>query len=87
MIKPKLDWDKHENEASKNNVRAMYSIFNSINTDEFSRIATCISTKEAWDILRAAHERPTSRFQTFRMEDHETYGEFHANNMDIANSR
>ena len=37
-------------------VRAMYSIFNAISTDEFHRIATCTSAKEAWDILQVTHE-------------------------------
>ena len=34
----------------------MYSIFNAISTDEFCRLATCTSTKEAWDILQVTHE-------------------------------
>ena len=47
VMKLKLEWDRGENEASKNNVRVMYSIFNSISMDEFRRIATCTSAKEA----------------------------------------
>ena len=42
VIKPKLEWDRGDNEASENNARAMYFIFNAINTNEFRRIATCI---------------------------------------------
>ncbi|KAL6348246.1 hypothetical protein AAG906_005538 [Vitis piasezkii] len=97
VIKPKLEWDKGDNEASENNARAMYSIFNAINTDEFRRIATCTLAKEAWDILQVTHEGTnavkvsklqmlTSRFETIRMEDHENFGEFHAKLMDIVNS-
>ncbi|RVW51970.1 hypothetical protein CK203_067988 [Vitis vinifera] len=56
VIKPKLEWDRGDNEASENNARAMYSIFNAISTDEFRRIATCTSAKEAWDILQVTHE-------------------------------
>ncbi|RVX20532.1 hypothetical protein CK203_002544 [Vitis vinifera] len=56
IIKPKLEWDRSENETSENNARAMYSIFNAISTDEFRRIATCTSAKEAWDILQVTHE-------------------------------
>ena len=52
VIKPKLKWDRGDNEASENNARAMYSIFNVISTDEFRRIAICTSAKEAWDILQ-----------------------------------
>ena len=97
VIKPKLEWDRGDNEASENNARAMYSIFNAINTDEFHRIATCTSTKEAWDILQVIHEGTnavkvsklqmlTSKFETIRMEDHENFGEFHVKLMDILNS-
>ncbi|WKA03659.1 hypothetical protein VitviT2T_021758 [Vitis vinifera] len=94
VIKPKLEWDRGDNEASENNARAMYSIFNAISTDEFRRIATCNSAKEAWDILQVTHEGTnavkvsklqmlTSRFETIRMKDHENFGEFHAKLMDI----
>ncbi|RVW18919.1 Retrovirus-related Pol polyprotein from transposon TNT 1-94 [Vitis vinifera] len=97
VIKPKLEWDRGDNEASENNARAMYSIFNAISTDEFRRIATCTSAKEAWDILQVTHEGTnavkvsklqmlTSRFETIRMEDHENFGEFYAKLMDIVNS-
>ena len=72
VIKPKLEWDR-----SENNARAMYSIFNAISTSEFRRIATCTSTKEAWDILQVTHEGTnvtkvskfqmlTSRFEKLR---------------------
>ncbi|RVW22501.1 hypothetical protein CK203_107300 [Vitis vinifera] len=75
----------------------MYSIFNAISTYEFRRIGTCTSTMEAWDILQVTHEGTnavkvsklqmlTSRFETIRMDDHETFGEFHAKLMDIVNS-
>ncbi|RVW79773.1 hypothetical protein CK203_058214 [Vitis vinifera] len=97
IIKPKLEWDRGDNEASENNVRAMYSIFNAIRTDEFHGIATCTSAKKAWDILQVTHEGTnavkvsklqmlTSRFETIRMEDHDNFGEFHAKLMDIVNS-
>ena len=92
VIKPKLEWDR-----SENNARAMYSIFNAISTDEFRGIATCTSTKEAWDILQVTHEGTnivkvsklqmlTSRFKTIKMEDLENFGEFHEKLMDILNS-
>ena len=84
VIKPKLEWDRSENEASENNARAMYSIFNAISTYEFRRIGTCTSTMEAWDILQVTHEGTnavkvsklqmlTSKIETIRMEDHENF--------------
>ena len=97
VIKPKLEWDRGDNEASENNAIAMYSIFNAISTDEFHRTTTCTSAKEAWDILQVTHEGTnvvkvsklqmlSSRFETIRMEDHHNFGEFHAKLMDIVNS-
>ena len=97
MVKPKVEWDKHENEVSENNSRAMYSIFNAISIDELHMISTCISTKEAWDILLVIHEGTnvvkvsklqmlTAKFESIRMEEHETFGEFYAKLMDIVNS-
>ncbi|KAL6322743.1 hypothetical protein AAG906_018624 [Vitis piasezkii] len=56
VIKPKLEWDRGDNEASENNARAMYSIFNAISMDEFVRIATYTLTNEAWDILQVTRE-------------------------------
>ena len=66
--------------------------------NEFCRIATCTLAKEAWDILQVTHEGTnvvkmsklqmlTYKFETIRMDDYETFGEFHAKLMDIMNSR
>ena len=46
VVKPKLEWDRSENETRENNVRVMYSIFNAISMNEFCRIATCTLVKE-----------------------------------------
>ncbi|RVW36117.1 hypothetical protein CK203_079708 [Vitis vinifera] len=65
--------------------------------DEFRRITTFTSAKKARDILQVTHEGTNvvevsklqmlkSRFETIRMDDHETFGEFHAKLMDIKNS-
>ncbi|KAL6314883.1 hypothetical protein AAG906_029100 [Vitis piasezkii] len=75
VIKPKLEWDRGGNEASENNARVIYSIFNAISTDEFCRIPTLSKLQML-----------TSRFETIMMEDHEKFGEFHAKLMDIMNS-
>ncbi|RVW93457.1 hypothetical protein CK203_035031 [Vitis vinifera] len=75
VIKPKLEWDRGGNEASENNARVIYSIFNAISTNEFYRIATLSKLQML-----------TARFETIRMEDHEKFGEFHAKLMDIMNS-
>ncbi|RVW78063.1 hypothetical protein CK203_059664 [Vitis vinifera] len=72
----------------------MHSIFNAISMDEFLKIATCTSNKEAWDILQLTHEGTnavkvsklqmlTFRFETIKMEYHENFGEFYAKLMDM----
>ena len=33
VVKAKVEWDKHENEASENNGRTMYTIFNAISNE------------------------------------------------------
>ena len=75
----------------------MHSIFNAISMDEFLKIATCTSNKEAWDILQLTHEGTnavkvsklqmlTFRFETIKMEYHENFGEFYAKLMDMVSS-
>ena len=65
--------------------------------DEYWKIATCTSTKGAWDILQVTHEGNnaikvsklqilTFRFKTIRMDDYETYRDFHTKLMDSMNS-
>ncbi|RVW59827.1 hypothetical protein CK203_098461 [Vitis vinifera] len=72
----------------------MHSIFNAISMDEFLKIATCTSNKEAWDILQLTHEGTnavkvsklqmlTFRFEAIKMEYHENFGEFYAKLMDM----
>ena len=45
-LKPKHEWDKVDNEGSEGNVRALFSIFNGVCLDKFSRIANCKRVKE-----------------------------------------
>ena len=97
VLKPQVKWEKHENEASENNVIALYSIFNAISTDEFYMIAAFTLAKEAWDILQVIHEGTNvvkvskfhmliAKFESIRMEEPETLGEFYAKLIDIVNS-
>ena len=44
-------------------------------------------THEGTNIVKVFNlQMLTSRFETIRMDDHETFGEFHAKLMDIVNS-
>ena len=86
------------NEVNENNIKAMCSIFNIINTNELRRIATCILIEEGWDILQVTHKGTsvvrvsklqmlTSRFEILRMKEHEKLKDFHAKVMNLVNSR
>ncbi|KAL6315963.1 hypothetical protein AAG906_014888 [Vitis piasezkii] len=45
-----------DNEGSKANARALFSIFNGACPNEFPKIANCKRAKEAWEILQVTHE-------------------------------
>ena len=55
-LNPKHKWDKANNEGSKTNAKALFSIFNIVYLDEFRRITNCKCAKEAWEILQVTHE-------------------------------
>ena len=79
------------------NNKALRIIFNGITSDEFSRVSTCETAKEAWDILEVTHEgtglvknskfqRLTTTFETLRMDEGETFDNFYAKLSDVVNS-
>ncbi|KAL6329091.1 hypothetical protein AAG906_007438 [Vitis piasezkii] len=64
----------------------MYSIFNAISTDEFRGLDILQLTHEGTNAVKVSKlQMLTSRFETIRMDDHETFGEFNAKLMDIVN--
>lgn len=56
VIKPEIKWIEVEDEASLENSQALNAIFNGVNKYIVRLINTCVSAKEAWDILIVAHE-------------------------------
>lgn len=56
MLKPKLQLDKFENEASEYNTKSLYVIFNVISVNEFCRVSTCTLIKDDWDNLQGTQE-------------------------------
>ena len=55
-LKKTTEWSKEELDKAEWNFKALYAIFNGVNANEFRRISTCESAKEAWDILCVTHE-------------------------------
>ena len=75
----------------------MNVIFNAISMEEFKRISNVEVAHSAWNILQTMHEgakvvkinklqQLTSRFESIRMSDDETFDEFYAKLNDIMNS-
>src|ERR1044072_9485117 len=70
------------------NSKALNAIFNGVDKNMFRLINTCTVAKEAWDILKTAHEGTsrvtmsrlqmlTTQFETLRMAEEQTIAEFH----------
>src|ERR1044072_4099396 len=95
--KKEEDWTKQEEEEAWANSRALNAIFNGVDKNMFRMINTCVVAKDAWEILRTAHEGTskvrmsrlqmlTTKFETLRMGEDQTIAEFHMQIRDIANS-
>ena len=74
----------------------MNVIFNAVSMEEFKRISNVEVAHSAWNILQTMHEgakvvkinklqQLTSRFESIRMSDDETFDEFYAKLNDIVN--
>src|ERR1044072_1599911 len=65
-LKEEADWTKEEDEEALANSKALNAIFNGVDQNMFRIINTCIVAKDAWDILKTAHEG-TSRVRLLRL--------------------
>ena len=94
--KPEVEWTTTEDRLATSNSKALNAIFNAVDLNQFKLISTCETAKEAWDILKIAHEGTnavklsklqilTTRFENLKMEEEETITEFNARLCDIAN--
>ena len=75
----------------------MNAIFNAVSMEEFKRISNVKVTHTAWNILQTVHEgtkavkinklqQLTSKFESIRMFDDESFDKFYAKLNDIVNS-
>ena len=55
-LKKEEEWSKEEDEEALANSKALNAIFNGVDKNMFRLINTCTVAKEAWDILKTAHE-------------------------------
>ncbi|KAK2371769.1 gag-protease polyprotein [Trifolium repens] len=97
VLKPEVEWTPEEETAAHYNHKAIYALFNGVDTSVFKLIKNCVSAKEAWEILEKCYEGTTkvkqskiqhltSKFEALRMKDDESIQDFHLSLLDIANS-
>ena len=83
------EWQTSQKEAAAFNSKAMNVIFNVVSMEEFKRIFNVEIAHTAWNILKTVHEgtkavkinklqQLTSRFESIRMSDDESFDKFYA---------
>ena len=79
------------------NSRALNALFSAVTNEEFKKISSTKTAKEAWTILQTTYEgtkvvkdskfqRLTTSFEEIKMEEDESFDEFYAKLKDIVNS-
>ena len=98
--KPKevsADWDDAKIKVENFNSRALNTLFSAVTNEEFKKISSIETAKEAWTILQTTYEvtkavkdsklqRLTTSFEEIKMEEDESFDEFYAKLKDIVNS-
>ena len=91
------DWDDAKIKAANFNSRALNALFSAVTNEEFKKISSIETAKEAWTILQTTYEgtkavkdskfqRLTTSFEEIKMEEDESFDEFYAKLKDIVNS-
>jgi len=97
VLKPEEEWTAPEDELVLANSKALNALFNGVDKNMFRLIKKCDVAKDAWDILRTAHEGTSkvkssriqllmTKFGSLRMQEEETIHDYYVNVLDIANS-
>ena len=97
LTTPVSEWQTSQKEAAVFNSKAMNAIFNVVSMKEFKRISNVEVAHTTWNILQTVHEgikavkinklqQLTTRFESIRMSDDESFNEFYAKLNDIFNS-
>ena len=91
------DWDDAKIKAANFNNRALNALFSAVTNEEFKKISSIETTKEAWTTLQITYEgtkavndsklqRLTTSLEEIKMEENELFDEFYAKLKDIVNS-
>ena len=98
--KPKevpANWDDAKIKATNFNSRALNALFSAVTNEEFKKIFSTETAKEAWTILQTTYEgtkvvkdskfqKLITSFEEIKMEEDESFDEFYAKLKDIVNS-
>ena len=91
------NWDNAKIKAANFNSRALNALFSVVTNEEFKKISSTKTTKEAWTILQATYkgtkavkdsklQRLTTSFEEIKMEEDKSFDEFYAKLKNIVNS-
>ena len=91
------DWDDAKIKATNFNNKALNALFSAVTNEEFKKISSIETVKEAWTILQTTYEgtkavndlkfqRLTTSFEKIKMEEDELFDEFYAKLKNIVNS-
>ena len=90
-------WDDAKIKVTNFNSRALNALFSAVTNEEFKKISSTKTAKEAWTILQTTYkgtkavkdsklQRFTTSFEEIKMEEDELFDEFYAKLKDIVNS-
>ena len=94
---PLASWDDDKIKATNFNSWALNALFIAVTNEEFKKISSIESAKEAWTILQNTYkgtkavkdskfQRLTTSYEEIRMDDNKKFDKFYAKLKDIMNS-
>ena len=100
LTKPKkapADWDEAKIKVANFSSRALNALFSAVTNEEFKKISSTETAKEAWTILQTTYkgtkavkdsklQRLITSFEEIKMKEDESFDEFYAKLKDIVNS-
>jgi len=97
VLKSEEEWTAIEDKQALGDSKALNALFNDVDKNMFRLIKQCIVAKDAWEILKTAHEGTTkvksaklqlltTKFEKLRMLEDESIHDYYLNILNIANT-
>ena len=91
------NWDDAKIKVANFNSKALNALFSAVTNEEFKKISSTETAKEAWTIFQTTYEgtktvkdskfqRLITNFEEIKMEEYKSFDEFYAKLKDIVNS-